>query len=70
MNERRMQMEMVEEYNIDLQETSMAEAGNGMEGAEIMGDPKDFGDMSGYDEGFEDEDGSGFRNNRGRGNFR
>lgn len=53
----------------DLGGAEVARASDGLEpGIEI---PKDFGEPGGYDEIYEDDDGSNnFRGNRGRGNFR
>lgn len=53
----------------DLTGAEVARASDGLEpGIEI---PKDFGEPSGYDEVYEEDDGSNnFRGNRGRGNFR
>lgn len=53
----------------DLSGGEVARSSDGLEsGIEI---PKDFGEPTGYDEVYEDDDGSNnFRGNRGRGNFR
>lgn len=53
----------------DLTGGEVARASDGLElGVEIQ---KDFGEPTGYDEVYEDDDGSNnFRGNRGRGNFR
>lgn len=57
---------MEEEYKM---EESIAEP-NGIDASENIGDLKDYGELGGFDEGYEEDDGSGYRNNRGRGNFR
>lgn len=53
----------------DLTGAEVARASDGLEpGIEI---PKEYGEPTGYDEVYEDDDGSNnFRGNRGRGNFR
>ncbi|XP_045781405.1 transcription elongation regulator 1-like isoform X2 [Maniola jurtina] len=63
---------MEDEY-MDAQDSSMNDSANrGSDGNDSMSDAsKDFGDQSGYDDNYEDDDGgNGFRGGRGgRGNF-
>lgn len=63
---------MEEEYIMDPQDVGLNDQVNRIDGSDNLNDSiKDFGDQGGYDDLFEDDDGSGnFRNNRGRGNFR
>uniref|UniRef100_A0A2A4K6J8 Transcription elongation regulator 1 n=1 Tax=Heliothis virescens TaxID=7102 RepID=A0A2A4K6J8_HELVI len=63
---------MEEEY-IDSQDSAVNEVVNRSNevSEHLVDSTKDFGDVVGYDEGYEDEDGgNSFRGGRGRGNFR
>lgn len=66
-------IKMEDEY-MDTQDSGMNDVINrANEGGDSVSDPsKDFGDTSGYDDGFDDDDsGNSFRGGRGgRGNFR